>query len=165
MGFEHAPPQIECGRSTIEPWNLYIIWVTRACIHGYPHYSERGRGRPANHPPPPEYLFTQHCCKETSPPLLHTTTHNNRTWVHKTTNVPGVFMALILYFMVLRGATSLLGALEGVGPKNLDFFGPKWHSFRTWHFRAQKSLDFQGPPLPMPLVMMLHPSKPLRTWP
>jgi hypothetical protein len=24
--------------------------------------------------------------------------------------------------MVLRGATSLLGALEGVGPENLDFF-------------------------------------------
>ena len=32
-------------------------------------------------------------------------------------------------------------------------------------FRAQKSLDFQGPPLPMPLVMMLHPSKPIRTAP
>jgi hypothetical protein len=29
-----------------------------------------------------------------------------------------------LYIMVLRGATSLLGALEGVGPENLDFFGP-----------------------------------------
>jgi hypothetical protein len=26
--------------------------------------------------------------------------------------------------MVLKGATSLRGALEGVGPKNLDFFGP-----------------------------------------
>jgi hypothetical protein len=47
----------------------------------------------------------------------------------------------------------------------LDFFGPKWHSFRSCHFRAQKSLDFQGPPLPMPLVMMLHPSKSLRTAP
>jgi hypothetical protein len=54
---------------------------------------------------------TQHSCKETSPPLLHTThsntqqhttTHNNTTTlhnstrVHKTTNVPAVFMALIL---------------------------------------------------------------------
>jgi hypothetical protein len=28
------------------------------------------------------------------------------------------------YVMVLRGATSLRGALEGVGPKNRDFFGP-----------------------------------------
>ncbi len=33
----------------------------------------------------------------------------------------------------------------------------------TCHFRAQKSLNFQGPPLPMPHVMMLHPSKPLST--
>ncbi len=44
-------------------------------------------------------------------------------------------------------------------------FGPKWHSLRSCHFRTQKSLDFQGPPLPMPLVMMLHPSKSLRTAP
>jgi hypothetical protein len=115
------------------------------------HYSGRGRGRPANHPPPPEYLLTQHRCKETSPPLLHTTTNNNTqqhttthnntqqhttthnstqqhtttlhnsTRVYKTTNVPVVFMRL--YLMVLRGATSLLGALEGVGPENLDFLG------------------------------------------
>ncbi len=52
--------------------------------------------------------------------------------------------------MVLRGATSLLRALEGVGPENFDFFGPK---------------KVSGSPLPMPLVMMLHPSKPLRTAP
>ncbi len=26
--------------------------------------------------------------------------------------------------MILRGATSLRGALEGVGPENRDFFGP-----------------------------------------
>jgi hypothetical protein len=48
-----------------------------------------------------------------------------------------------------------------------NFFGPEWHSLRWCHFRAQKSLDFQGPPLPMPRprVMMLHSSKPLRTEP
>jgi hypothetical protein len=34
-----------------------------------------------------------------------------------------------------------------------------------WKGWAQKSLDFQGPPLPMSLVMMLHSSKPLRTAP
>jgi hypothetical protein len=39
-----------------------------------------------------------------------------------TINVPVVFMAR--YVMVLRGATSLQGALEGVGPENRDFFGP-----------------------------------------
>ncbi len=38
--------------------------------------------------------------------------------------------------MVLRSATSLLGALEGVVPENLDFFGPKW--------RPKKS-QFSGP--------------------
>jgi hypothetical protein len=47
----------------------------------------------------------------------------------------------------------------------LHFFGPKWHSLRWCHFRAPKSLDFQGPPLPMPLVMMLLASKPLHTAP
>jgi hypothetical protein len=45
-------------------------------------------------------------------------------------NVPVVFMAR--YEMILRGATSLQGALEGVGPENRDFFGP----FAIW---AQKS--------------------------
>ncbi len=38
-----------------------------------------------------------------------------------TINVPVVFMAR--YVMVLRRATSLRGALEGVGPENRDFFG------------------------------------------
>jgi hypothetical protein len=40
-----------------------------------------------------------------------------------TINVPVVFMAL--YVMVLRGATSFLGALERVGPENGDFLGPE----------------------------------------
>jgi hypothetical protein len=39
-----------------------------------------------------------------------------------TINVPVVFMAQ--YVMILRGATSLRGALEGVCPENRDFFGP-----------------------------------------
>jgi hypothetical protein len=39
-----------------------------------------------------------------------------------TINVPVVFMAR--YVMILRGATSLRGALEGVSPENRDFFGP-----------------------------------------
>jgi hypothetical protein len=51
----------------------------------------------------------------------------NLPYIYKVTkklaiNVPVVFMAR--YVMVLRGATSLLGALEGVGPENRDFFGP-----------------------------------------
>jgi hypothetical protein len=103
MGLNMRPP-IECGHSTTEPWNLYIIWVTRACIYGYLSYTQQTHNN------------TQQ----------HTTTLHNSTRVHKTTNVPVVFMALAL--------------------------------LRSCHFRAQKSLDFQGPPLPMPLVMMLHPS-------
>jgi hypothetical protein len=100
----------------------------------------------------------------------HTTTDNN-TQQQNTTAVGYIKLPMYhlflwrLYLMVLRSATSLLGALEGVGPENLDFFGPKWHSLHSCHFRAQKSLDFQGPPLPMPLVMMLHSSKPLCTAP
>ncbi len=46
-----------------------------------------------------------------------------------TISVLVVFMAW--YVMVLRSATSLRGALEGVDPENLDFFGPKWHSLLT----------------------------------
>ena len=65
------------------------------------------------------------------------------------------------YIMVLSCATSLLGALVGVSPENLDFLGPNGTRFARCHFRAQKSLDFQGPPL----VMILHASKPLRTAP
>jgi hypothetical protein len=29
-GIEPGPPLIECGRSTIELWNLYIIWVCQS---------------------------------------------------------------------------------------------------------------------------------------
>jgi hypothetical protein len=47
-----------------------------------------------------------------------------------TINVPVVFMAR--YVMILRGATALRGALEGVGPENLDFFWAlKWHERNT----------------------------------
>ncbi len=71
-----------------------------------------------------------------------------------TINVPVVFMAP--YIMVLRGATSIF-----LGPNGTRFAhaisGPKKVSI----FRAQKSLNFQGPPLSMPRVMMLYLSKPL----
>ncbi len=85
---------------------------------------QKGTGSriPANHPPPPEYLLTQYSCKETSPPLLHTTTHNS-TQIHTTTNVPVVFMAR--YVMILRGATSLLGTLKGVGCTPQNYYVPR----------------------------------------
>jgi hypothetical protein len=44
--------------------------------------------------------------------------------------------------MVLRRANSLLGALEGVGPGNLDFFGPKCHSLRLLQFQSPKKSRF-----------------------
>jgi hypothetical protein len=50
-----------------------------------------------------------------------------------TINVPVVFMAR--YIMVFRGATSLRGALEGVGPENCDFARAIW---------AQKSRDIKS---------------------
>jgi hypothetical protein len=44
-----------------------------------------------------------------------------------TINVPVVFMAR--YIMILRGATSLRGALEGVGPERECHLGPKKSRF------------------------------------
>ena len=50
-----------------------------------------------------------------------------------TINGPVVFMAR--YVMILRGATSLQGALEGVGPENRDFFGGLcyWYIMKYWY--------------------------------
>jgi hypothetical protein len=47
--------------------------------------------------------------------------------------------------MILMRAYLLLGPLERVGREYLDF--------ARGHFRAQKSLDFQGPPLAIALEM------------
>ncbi len=82
--------------------------------------------------------------------------YQTRSITIETINVPVVFMAR--YIMVLRGATSLRGALEGVGPENRDFFWPWSEASAIW---AQKSRDFHSPPHPMTRVMMLHPSNPL----
>jgi hypothetical protein len=41
--------------------------------------------------------------------------------------------------MILRGATSLLGVLEGVGPENRDFFGPWNGTSEASAIWAQKS--------------------------
>ena len=42
-----------------------------------------------------------------------------------------VFDITVLDLMILMWSHPLLGQLEGVGPENLDFFGPKWHSLRS----------------------------------
>jgi hypothetical protein len=137
------------------------------------NYSGRGRGMPANQLPPAHTTQPQ---GDLPAPLTHnntqqhTTTHNSTQQQYTTAlgyiKLPMYQLFLwCLYLMVLRAATSLLRALEGVGTENGAFLGPKWHSLRSCHFRAQKSLDFQGLPLSMPLVMTLHASKPLRTAP
>ncbi len=54
--------------------------------------------------------------------LVRLTNGYRKSYFLITINVPVVFMAQ--YEMVLRSATSLRGALEGVGPENRDFFGP-----------------------------------------
>ncbi len=59
--------------------------------------------------------------------------------IFMTINVPVVFMAR--YVMVLRGATSLRGALEGVGPENRDFFGPLNGTNEASAIWAQKSRE------------------------
>ncbi len=54
-----------------------------------------------------------------------------------TISVPVVFMAR--YVMILRGARSLRGALEGVGPENRDYFGPWNGTSEASAIWAQKS--------------------------
>ncbi len=61
------------------------------------------------------------------------------------------FMELILNdFEVGKSITRAIGS---VGPGNLDFFGPKWHSLCSLPFHGPKSLDFQDPLFPIALVM------------
>jgi hypothetical protein len=58
---------------------------------------------------------------------------------------------------------SLNPAREGGGV--VTFLGPKGTRFALCHFRSQKSLDFQGPPLPMALEMDFPASKSLHPAP
>jgi hypothetical protein len=48
-----------------------------------------------------------------------------------------------------------------VGPGNLDFFWPKWHSLRLLLFQNPNKSDFQGPSLSMALEMDLPESNSL----
>ncbi len=61
-------------------------------------------------------------------------------------------------FNVCDGGKSIARAIGGVGPN----LGQNGSSFARAHFRAKKSLDFQGPPLPMALEMDFPPSKSLQ---
>jgi hypothetical protein len=90
---------------------------------------------------PPTLQTILHNTASRRPPHLsytqqHTTTLHNSTRVHKTTNVPVVFMAQ--YIMILRGATSLRGALEGVALKIKTFLGPEMARAKRVPFGPKK---------------------------
>jgi hypothetical protein len=53
--------------------------------------------------------------------------------------------------MILFGGNPFRGLLERVGPENRDVFGPDMATSETSDIWAQKSRDFQGPPLLMAL--------------
>jgi hypothetical protein len=65
-----------------------------------------------------------------------------------------------LYAMIFDGGRTITWASgRGLGPGNLEFFGPKWHS-------PIGSMPFPGHnPLPLALVMNLNATKTLRTGP
>ncbi len=67
---------------------------------------------------------------------------------------------------ILDACISILGEVGGGWALEfLSFFGPKWHSpISTMPIhRAQKTQEFQGSPLPLPLVTDMHASKTLCT--
>ncbi len=72
----------------------------------------------------------------------------NPLWalVHKTTYAPMIYTALCVV-LLMRAASTTWASGRGLGPGNLDFFGPQMALlFRLDAFScAQKSLDFQGP--------------------
>ncbi len=51
--------------------------------------------------------------------------------------------------MIFMQENPFRGPLEGVDPENEDFLGPEMAMSEASAIWAQKSLDFQGPPLPM----------------
>jgi hypothetical protein len=94
--------------------------LPRASIHGYLQFS--GRGRSANHPPPPQYLLTRHTIQlqgNLPTPLTHNNTKQNYTTAFGYIKLPMYLLFLWrLYLMVLRAATSLLGASPSNAPRN-----------------------------------------------
>jgi hypothetical protein len=56
-----------------------------------------------------------------------------------TINVSGVYMAW--YVTILMGAYPFPGPLEGVGPKNQDFFGPQQTSCMAYKYRQTDKQD------------------------
>jgi hypothetical protein len=120
----------------------------------------------------PPHNKTQHSCIETPPPHK-IPTHNktqhscNQTRVHinnKTTNVPVFYM-----YLTINGSEACnihySGHLKGWAMESSNFLASSGIRFTCSHFRygVQQILNFQGPPLPMPLVMHVARIKQLLT--
>ena len=75
--------------------------------------------------------------------------------LHKITNEPVFYMALAPYDFD-AGQRHYLGNWKGWALKISTFLGSNCTRCCSCNFRAQKSLDFQGPPLPIAHVMSLH---------
>ncbi len=55
---------------------------------------------------------------------------------------------MYLMFVYMAGENTFWGPLEGVGPKNRDFFGPEMATSKVCAIWARKQPDFQAPPSP-----------------
>jgi hypothetical protein len=139
-------------------YNVFCNWV-RYCIYSdtFPPFRSswiltrglstdlrlllRGSGFKVNPHPPPILSPTLPPLSSppTIPPLLPPFPFLSTSLII-TINVPIVFMAR--YVMVLRGATSLRGALEEVGPENQDFLGSNMATSEAGAILAQKNRDF-----------------------
>jgi hypothetical protein len=71
--------------------------------------------------------------------------------------------------MILMGANSLLGPLDGLGLENLDFFGPKWHLLRSLPFQGPIKSRFSrpspsnGPSNEFAPIKIITPKRPIKT--
>ncbi len=111
-------------------------------------------------PPQPSIPANLHVYSGVGGGSITIPTNNNtqyrckQTLVHKITNAPNFYMELILNGFE-AGKIHYSVHWKGWALEYSTFLGPNGTPFAPSHFRAQKSLDFQGPPLPMHRVMDL----------
>ncbi len=97
---------------------------------------------PANQPPP---AHTTQLQGDLPAPLTHNETQQQYTTALGYIKLPMYQLFLWrLYIMVLRGATSLLGALEGVGPESSTFLGQNGTRFARAISGPKKVLIFRA---------------------
>ncbi len=105
--------------------------------------------------PPPTPSIPPHKTHNTAarrPPHPSYTQQHTTTLQHYTTALGYIKLPMYLlflwrlYIMDLRAATSLLGALEGMGPENLDFFGHNSTRYACAISGPKKVLIFRAHP-------------------